>query len=124
MTLKFFGVKTMKKYILSPLCSALVIPGLGQIINQDLKKGLTLLSVVFILFIAGTVKLSLTVKSMLTGPGHSRLNSKVIMERLQGEDFSILWFLLLAFAIVWVYSVLDAFWRGKKLEGQTEDDIE
>ena len=114
----------MKKYILSPLCSALVIPGLGQIINQDLKKGITLLSVVFILFIAGTVKLSLTIKSMLTASGDSRLNSKVIMERLLGEDFSILWFLLLAFAIVWVYSVLDAFWRGKKLEGQTEDDIE
>ncbi len=114
----------MKKYILSPLCSALVIPGLGQIINQDLKKGISILSVVFILFIAGAVKLSLTIKSMLTGSGDSRLNSKVIMERLQGEDFSILWFLLLAFAIVWVYSVLDAFWRGKKLEGQTEDDIE
>jgi hypothetical protein len=33
----------MQKAIMSPLCSGLVIPGLGQIINQDLKKGIIIL---------------------------------------------------------------------------------
>ncbi len=113
----------MKKYILSPLCSALVIPGLGQIMNQSLKKGLCILSIVFILFIAGTVKLALIINSILAESKINGLDSKTIIENVKWEDFSILWVLMGAFAVVWVYSVLDAFWTGKKLESQAGDDV-
>jgi len=113
----------MKKYILSPLCSALIVPGLGQILNNNLKKGVYLLAIVFILFIAGTVKLALMVKSILKGLDIDRLDSKVIQERLQGEELSFLWVLLMVFSVVWVYSVLDAFWTAKKLETQTRDHV-
>jgi len=112
----------MKKYILSPLCSAFVVPGLGQIINRDLKKGLCILSIVFILFVAGTIKLSLIIKSLLEGAEMSQLDSKVIGERLQGEDFSLLWVLMTIFAIIWIYSVLDAFWTGEKMESRGESE--
>ena len=113
----------MKKYILSPLCSALIIPGLGQILNNHLKKGLCLLAMVFILFIAGTVKLAFMVKSILKGSDMNQLNFRIIQERLQGEDISVLWALLVVFSMVWIYSVLDAFWTGKKLESQAKDHI-
>ncbi len=113
----------MKKYILSPLCSALVIPGLGQIMNQSLKKGLCILSIVFILFIAGTVKLALIINSILAESKINGLDSRTIIENVKWEDFSILWVLMGAFAVVWVYSVLDAFWTGKKLESQAGDDV-
>ena len=111
----------MKKYILSPLCSAFVVPGLGQIINRHLKKGLFLLAIVFILFVAGTVKLSLILKSLLTGWDMNQLHASVIGERLQGEDFSLLWALLTIYSIIWSYSVLDAFWTGKKMGSQKDD---
>ncbi len=110
----------MKRYILSPLCSAFIIPGLGQILNQNLKKGLCLLGMVFILFIAAVIKFSLIVKSLLRGSEITRANAKFLGERLQGEDFTLLWVLLFLFAMIWVYSVIDAFWTGRKMERQGE----
>lgn len=110
----------MKKYIVSPLCSAFIIPGLGQIINQNFKKGLSILSIVFVLFVAGTIKLAFTIRSLLQGSDRTPLNSRTLGERLQGEDFTLLWVLAILFGIVWLYSVADAFWFGKKLENQGE----
>ncbi len=51
-----------------------------------------------------------------------RLDSGIIMEKLQSESLLLLWVLLILFAIVWIYSVLDAFWTGKKIESQAESD--
>ena len=114
----------MKKYILSPLCSALIIPGLGQILNNHLKKGISLLAVVFILFITGTVKLIIMVKSVLKGLDMDRLDSEIIQKRLQGEDISVFWVLLILFSMVWLYSVIDAFLTGKKLENQAKGHVQ
>jgi len=113
----------MKRYILSPLCSALIIPGLGQVINKDIKKGLIILAVVFLLFIAGSVKLALMIYSLSGGQGIDRLDSEVILARLQAQDLSVLWFLIIAFGIVWLYSVLDAFLEGWKIDHGREKDI-
>jgi ABC-type uncharacterized transport system fused permease/ATPase subunit len=110
----------MKRSILSPLCSALIIPGLGQVINHHYKKGLIILAIVFILFIAGTVKLAVMINSLIGGLGIDRLDSEVIMQRLQAEDISGLTFLLIAFGIVWLYSVLDAFLEGRKMDKRRE----
>ena len=108
----------MKKYILSPLCSALVIPGLGQIINHNLRKGIIILSMVFLLLVGGTVKLAFIIHSLVSHPKAHPYGTGNIMERLQGENFSSLLFLFIAFAVIWVYSLLDAFWIGWKMENQ------
>lgn len=110
----------MKKYIVSPLCSAFIIPGFGQIINQNLKKGLCILSVVFVLFVAGTIKLAFTIRSLFQGAEITQLNSATLGERLQGEDFTLLWVLVILFGVVWLYSVIDAFWSGKRMESHGE----
>jgi hypothetical protein len=110
----------MKKYILSPLCSAFIVPGLGQIINRNLKKGLCILSIVFVLFVAGTIKLAFTIRSLFQGSEMTQLNSGTVGERLQGQDFMLLWVLLILFGVVWLYSVIDAFWTGKKMESRGE----
>ncbi len=110
----------MKKYILASLCSLFIVPGLGQIINQNLKKGLCILSVVFILFVAGTIKLFFVLRSVLTHANAGRLNTGSIAEQLQGKDLVVLWVLLGLFAVVWIYSVLDAFWTGKRMENQKD----
>ena len=63
------------------------------------------------------------VKSILKGLDFYQLDSRVIQERHQGEDISVLWVLLMIFAVVWIYSVLDAFWTGKKLESRAKDHV-
>ena len=78
------------------------------------------MGLVFILFIAAVTKFSLIVKSLFTGSEITRPNAKFLGERLQGEDFTLLWVLLFLFAMIWVYSVIDAFWTGRKMESQGE----
>lgn len=112
----------MKKAIVSPLCSGLVIPGLGQVINQDLKKGVCILSLVFILFIAGIIKLYRIMSNVLGNMDMNQTDPGMIMSRLRAEDPSILWYLLMALAVLWFYSVLDAYLRGKKIDRSVEGD--
>jgi len=112
----------MKKQILSTLCSAIIIPGLGQILNQHLKKGLIILGLVFILFIAGTVELALIINDLSKEQIVNRLDSGVIMEKIQAKDIFVLKIIIVAFAIVWLYSVIDAFRTGKKIDKMTKDE--
>ena len=119
----------MKKAVFSPLCSALIIPGLGQIINRHLKKGVCILLAVFILFIAVLLlSLSLTLtlfriiddvlKVETIHPGES----PYFLDRLRAADYSTLWYLLMFFAVIWLYSVLDAYLTGRKLDQRGEGD--
>jgi len=112
----------MKKYILSPLCSALVVPGLGQIMNRNLKKGLIIMSVVFFLLVGTTIKLAFIIQSLVNQPELARFHLSDIMEKLKGEDLASFSYLIIAFAIIWIYSVLDAFWMGKRLGNKAGGD--
>jgi hypothetical protein len=114
----------MKKAIASPLCSAFIIPGLGQILNGDLKKGLMVLGGVFVLFIFAIIRLVRLVQAVFR-VGDIPPSTHEILHRLQMEDFSILIFLLVAFGILWLYSVVDAFLRGQtadRLDAGREGD--
>ncbi len=106
----------MQKAIVSPLCSGLVIPGLGQIINQHLKKGIIILCAVFALFVAGFIRLFQIINSVFRS-GHTDLSDpKALMARLGAEDMTMLWCLGVAFAAIWVYAVADAFVGGRKMD--------
>jgi hypothetical protein len=106
----------MKKAILSTLCSAFVIPGLGQIINQDLKKGVSILAATFILFIAALINLYRIISGAMKMRYRATHDSGSIIERLGPEDFSALWILLGLFAVIWLYSIVDAFLKGRKID--------
>jgi len=112
----------MKKYLLSTLSSALIVPGLGQIMNRNLKKGLIILSVVFFLLVGTTIKLAFIIQSLVSQPELARFHLSDIMEKLKGEDLASFSYLITAFAIIWIYSVLDAFWMGKRLENKAGGD--
>lgn len=96
----------MKRYILAPLCSAFIIPGLGQIVNQDLKKGGIILCAVFLLFVMGAAKLVFIVKSMVSQSGIGMVTPTMVMGKLD------LWVIIGPFIALWLYSVLDAFLKG------------
>ena len=106
----------MKKYLISPLCSALVVPGLGQIINGQTKKGILILAIVFILIIAVTIDMALTIQSILTVTDISKLTTHNLLMQLRKADFSSLSYLIIASGALWVYALLDALWVGIKLE--------
>lgn len=106
----------MKKAVVSPLCSGLVIPGLGQIINQDFKKGIILLSAVFLLFVMGIIKLVRLIDTVFRTGSVDLSNPEMIMAKLRAEDPSILWYMAAAFVIIWFFSVLDAYLRGRKID--------
>jgi len=105
----------VKKTVLSPLCSALVIPGLGQILNQDLKKGAFILMLVFVLFLGAVTKLYVIIRALVK-TFKTRPDPATVMDRLGSEDLSALWILLAAFALLWLYSVVDAYRVGKKAD--------
>ena len=112
----------MKKTVVSPLCSGLIIPGLGQIINQDLKKGIILLAAVFLLFVMGTIKLVRLIDAVFgTGPVDLS-NPDMLMAKLRAEDPSTLWYMAAAFIIIWFFSVLDAYLRGRKIDKRAEEN--
>jgi TM2 domain-containing membrane protein YozV len=106
----------MKKAIFSPLCSALVIPGLGQVINGQVKKGIILLGVTFILFLLTVFQLYRILRDVLEKTGGGGGDSQPLTPSLVSQDGAFLWIVLGLFALVWVYSVLDAFVAGRNLD--------
>lgn len=109
----------MKKAVLAPLCSALVIPGLGQVINQHIKKGLMLLAADFVFIIAFTIEMYQIVRGVIGTGGLNSDKPEMIMERIMAGDYTPLVFLFAAFGVLWIYSIVDAFLGGRKA-----DDLE
>jgi hypothetical protein len=109
----------MKKAVISPLCSGLVIPGLGQIINQDLKKGIIILAAVFLLFVMGIIKLVYLINAVFRTGSVDLSDPEMIMAKLRAEDPSILWFMAAVFVIIWFFAVVDAYLRGRKIDKGT-----
>lgn len=110
----------MKKAIMSPLCSGLIIPGLGQIFNQDLKKGILLLCGIFVIFIAGIIKLVHLIHSIFRSGNIDISDPEMIMARLRAEDLTLLWVIAVLFVLLWIYSVVDAYVGGRRIDAMEE----
>lgn len=106
----------MKKYITAPIGSALIIPGFGQILNGNIKKGLILLGVVFILFIAGVIKLIQIITALLPELNPDEINSEEILARINAMDVTFINVLVYIFLGVWLYSIIDAVIVGIRVE--------
>jgi len=106
----------MKKSILAPLSSALVIPGLGQVINHDVKKGVALLGIAFVLLVIGVVKFFQVLSGVLETDWADPSKQALIINQLNTQDLSALKWISIAFSLIWIYSVMDAFLKGKKLD--------
>jgi len=111
----------MKKFIAAPLCSGLVVPGLGQILNQQFRKGLILLGLAFLLFVAGAVKLAFIINSLTRMPDLAEISQTAA---LSGLDLFLVAGIACAFLILWVYSVVDAFWVAFQAERSAPGKIQ
>lgn len=110
----------MKKRIVSPLCSALVVPGLGQVLNNQIKKGVIICLSVFAILIAGVVKIYLLIKASLKGLALNELYPEMVIARFKAQNHVFLWILSFVFICLWLYSVIDAFIVGKELDSKKE----
>ena len=106
----------MKKSVLAPLCSALVIPGLGQVINQHIKKGIILLAADFVFIILFTIEIYQIVREVAESEVLNSGEPEMIMERTLGGDHTTLIFIFMVFGVLWLYSVVDAFLGGRKAD--------
>jgi TM2 domain-containing membrane protein YozV len=103
----------MKKSIAAPLCSGLVVPGLGQILNQQFRKGLIILGLVFVLFVAGAVKLAFLINSLTRVSDLAETSQTAAFSR---GDLFLIAGIAAAFLILWIYSAVDAFWVAFQAE--------
>ncbi len=101
--------------MLAPICSALVIPGLGQIINEHIKKGVILLAVVFVLIVASTYEMYQMISDIMRS-GVVINDTSTIMNKILSGDYTLLGSLLAVFTLLWLYSVIDAFIGGRKAD--------
>jgi hypothetical protein len=105
----------MKKYILSPLCSAVVVPGFGQILNHKIRKGVIMMVLTFVLFISATIKLVTLIMSEIKNADADAINN-LLEFKLSGSNLFGLWVLIGLLALLWLYSIVDALIDGIKIE--------
>jgi hypothetical protein len=115
----------MRNAILAPLLSAFVLPGLGQVINRQVVKGLILMGLSMLLFLCVLVKVLLDLSAVIgqvMGPslGLGIEDWPRVLEGLRAGDLMLLYVLVALAAMVWAYGVVDAFLVGRRFRpGQT-----
>ena len=110
----------MKDHIRAALLSGLVLPGLGQVVNRQILKGLGLMGLITVIFVAILIKLLIDLSAVMTqvvGPdlvmGPDTLSK--IIEGLRQRNAGPLLFLGVFGAVVWAYGLVDAFLIGRRI---------
>jgi hypothetical protein len=106
----------MKKYIISTFSSAVIVPGLGQVINGQVKKGLIYMGLVFIIVIAFVIKMTKIIMAILPRLDLEKVNVEAIRQKIDFTDYTVLRIITYIFLALWIYSIIDAFIIGLKIE--------
>jgi len=78
--------------------------------------------IVLALFVWGAIALYALFKSIFTAVQITGTVGETAFDRLREQDLSTLLIILGAFVAVWFYSVLDAFFTGKKIDRDSDQD--
>lgn len=103
----------MRRALVSPLLSGLVIPGLGQLVNRQVGKGALLVAAASLLFMLtlgfAFHEISQAVLALEGYAGPDKLGALRAQLLKQG----VLWLVVLGglMAGLWIYGIVDA-WRG------------
>ena len=111
----------MKKYILSPLCSAVVVPGFGQVLNHKVRKGVIMMVLTFVLFISATIKLVTLIMAEIKNVDADAINN-LLEFKLSGSNLFGLWVLIALLAVLWLYSIIDALIDGIRIEKEAKEN--
>ena len=117
----------MKHYIVAPLMSAFVLPGLGQILNRQFVKGLILIAAITLIFLSLLVKVFLDLSVVMNeiigadltlGPDKWGL----LMDGMRRRNLTMLWVLVAAAFMVWAFSIFDAYLIGRNYQPPAEEE--
>jgi len=109
----------VKHWTRACLLSALVLPGLGQVVNRQFGKGMALIGAITLLFIAIFVKVLLDLAAVVgqayvqTGGQPAGLSLPRVLEGIRHLDMTRLGLLVLMAIAVWAYSIYDAWKVGR-----------
>ena len=110
----------MKKYITATIGSAVILPGFGQVLNGQIKKGLILMGIMFVILVEVIIKVT---QIIIGQPGLNpdelnieEIRAKINVIKIDVMDNSTMRIIVIVFLIVWIYSIIDAFITGMKIE--------
>ncbi|MFH1137508.1 MAG: hypothetical protein V1816_15680 [Pseudomonadota bacterium] len=113
----------MRQSILAPLCSAFILPGLGQVLNRQLLKGFALMSAVTAIFLALLFKLLFDLSAVLgevMGADFSLGAEQwpLILNGMRSRNMTLVYLLAGVGAALWAYGVLDAYIHGRRFQAE------
>ena len=103
----------MKKTISSPLLSAFVFPGAGQLKNHQYVKGLIFVLITIVLLSLIVYKAYAIILSSVTDPSQINLSEDFVSKieaKVYAENNTLVLFLI----IVWLGGVIDAYLGARK----------
>ena len=115
----------MKQQVRALLFSAFVLPGLGQVINRQILKGLALMGAITIVFFAAVLKFLFDLAAVMNevvdtnmdlGPDQYGL----IIQGLRARGPNMYLILLAVAFCIWLYSLVDAYLCGRRLPPPAE----
>ena len=92
-------------------------------INNQIKKGLILFFSVFALIGAAVFEIYRLVKKSLEGLALNELYPERVIEEFKAQDHTVLYLIGILFSAVWIYSVLDAYIVGKRIDQEKKDEV-
>lgn len=117
----------MRRAIVSPLASAFVLPGLGQILNRQPGKGTIMIMAATVLFL-GTLFLAFVRFSqavMAVGdPGANADKWALLRGELANQGLGWFFLLLGLYLALWLYGVIDAHLGGKRRDQEAKTQPE
>jgi hypothetical protein len=110
----------LKQSILAPLLSAVILPGLGQVTNRRLIKGLILMGLSALLFLALIIKAAFDFTAVLNDiagmdpTGESLV--PLVLRGMKERDLTSLYVMVAIGAAVWMYAIVDAAIDGRRID--------
>lgn len=111
----------MNSSVKAALLSALIFPGLGQIVVGYKKRGwliVAFVAVLLYLMISEVMKIAYTIIEEMQKNGtpvNAEEISKITSEMVSFSDNMFLNISLIILIVTWFASIIDAYWAGKKI---------
>ncbi len=110
----------MKQSIRAPLCS-IFVPGLGQMLNRQLIKGIILNGVLTAIFIGIVLKILFDLSASMgevmgTDLSFSSDQWPLVIDHIRNRDLSLLYILIGLGTGIWIFSIVDAFIHGRRYQ--------
>ncbi|MFH1091940.1 MAG: DUF5683 domain-containing protein [Pseudomonadota bacterium] len=110
----------MKHQLRAALCSALILPGVGQILNRQISKALVMIGVMtglLVVFIIKLVSVFSIVMGVMFNPQQAAETGRLPAEAAAkyAADVRVLFIVVGLGLGLWVYSVVDAYLYGRRL---------